>query len=47
MDELLSAAHNRPDWRRISVSSHLISPNGQTGQRNDDDEDDNISSNYF
>ncbi|KAH3692846.1 hypothetical protein DPMN_194600 [Dreissena polymorpha] len=26
IDELLSAAHNRPDWWRISVSSTIISP---------------------
>jgi hypothetical protein len=27
MDELLKAAHNRPDWRSISVSWSLIFPN--------------------
>ncbi|KAH3692211.1 hypothetical protein DPMN_191567 [Dreissena polymorpha] len=38
MDEILSAAHNRPDRRRISVSPILISTNGQTDQGNDDDD---------
>ncbi|KAH3886601.1 hypothetical protein DPMN_010612 [Dreissena polymorpha] len=29
MDELLTAAHNRPDWRRISMPSSLIYLNGR------------------
>ncbi|KAH3803812.1 hypothetical protein DPMN_132080 [Dreissena polymorpha] len=32
MGKPLSAAHNRPDWKRISVSSALISRNDLTGQ---------------
>ncbi|KAH3846237.1 hypothetical protein DPMN_088536 [Dreissena polymorpha] len=38
VDEPLIAAHNRPDWQRISVSSVIIY--GHTSQGNDDDDDD-------
>ncbi|KAH3798791.1 hypothetical protein DPMN_152394 [Dreissena polymorpha] len=30
---------DKPDWWRVSVSSSFISPNGQTGQGIDDDDD--------
>ncbi|KAH3804866.1 hypothetical protein DPMN_133158 [Dreissena polymorpha] len=38
--KILSAAHNRPDWWRISVSLSLIFPSGQMMMmmKNDDDE---------
>ncbi|KAH3851954.1 hypothetical protein DPMN_094441 [Dreissena polymorpha] len=42
MDKLLSAAHSRPDSRRISLSASLTPrpPNCQTGQGIDADNDD-------
>ena len=32
MDELLTTAHNRPEWRRTAVSSSLMSPRRPDGQ---------------
>ncbi|KAH3831929.1 hypothetical protein DPMN_105201 [Dreissena polymorpha] len=44
LHKLLTAAHNRPCWQRISVASSLISPNDRIGKWNDgvydDDEGD-------
>ncbi|KAH3889745.1 hypothetical protein DPMN_013807 [Dreissena polymorpha] len=48
MYEILPAAHKRPDWRRISVSSYLIlHPNDQAGKGNNDDEDDDYDYNLL
>ncbi|KAH3782596.1 hypothetical protein DPMN_160513 [Dreissena polymorpha] len=40
MDELLTAAHNGLYCMRISLSSSLISLNGQTDDDEDDDDED-------